>query len=197
MARPRTIRRLAALLACTLLLAVLSIGARADAPATRLRVTPAVSELAVGEVVTLDVRVDDVADLYGYQVYLDYDPVLLQAVDAAGQPTNQVELGAFFAADFVVSNAIDAIQGRIAVEAANMGSDPSSGSGVLFTLRLKGLARGVASVRIDDGAGASILADTEGMAIAYSALDANLYVGVEALSPGRWLCLPIVVGGAR
>jgi len=109
-----------------------------------------------------------------------------------------VELGAFFAADFVVSNAVDAVQGRIAVETVNMGSDPSSGSGVLFTLRLKGLTRGVASVRIDDGAGASILADTDGMAIPYGAQSANLYVGIQAPEPpGTRLCLPIVVGGTR
>ena len=198
MTRSCTIRRLAALLACALLLVVLSGGASAETSATRLRVAPAVSELEVGEVVTLEVRVEDVTHLYGYQVYLDYDPALLQAVDAAGEPANQVELGAFFAADFVVSNAVDAVQGRIAVETVNMGSDPSSGSGVLLTLRFKGLARGVASVRIDDGAGASILADTDGMAIPYGAQSANLYVGIQAPEPpSTRLCLPIVVGGTR
>ncbi len=197
MARSCATRRLAALLAWALLVAALAGGARADAPVTHLRVAPAVSELEVGEIATLQVRVEEVTDLYGYQVYLDYDPDLLQAVNAAGQPASEVELGAFLAADLVLENSIDGAAGRVSVMVSNMGSAPASGSGVLFTLRFKGLARGVAGVRIDTAANRSILADTDGMAIPYTSHNASLYVGVEVPAPGGRLCLPVVVGGAR
>ena len=189
MARSRTIPRLAALLTLALLAGIPAAGARAGGVPTRLRVAPAVSELEVGEVVTLEVRVEQVSNLYGYEVYLDYDPRLLQAVDAAGRPVDQVELGTFFAADLVLQNAVDPAAGRVSVVASNMGSEPASGSGTLFTLRFKVLQRGVATVAID--ADDTILADSEGMSIPYTRQDATLYVGVEA--PRERLYLPAVL----
>jgi hypothetical protein len=149
--------------------------------------------MEVGGIVTLELRVDQVTDLYGYQVYLDYDPTLLQAVNAAGQPAGEVEMGFFLAADFVLQS-IDPAAGRVSVMVSVMGNDPASGSGVLFTLRFKGLARHrhrERRHRPEPG----ILAGADGMAIPYTARDASLYVGVEAPPPVVRLCLPVVVGG--
>ncbi|NLE57530.1 MAG: hypothetical protein GX616_04165, partial [Planctomycetes bacterium] len=69
-------KRLVVLLLCALVIAISGSATANSAATARLRLTPAAPEIEVGDVVRLEVRAEDVANLYGYQVYLDYDPQL-------------------------------------------------------------------------------------------------------------------------
>lgn len=125
---------------------------------------PPLIELAAGEVASLPVDVADVEDLYGAEIHLQFDPAVIQVVDAdPGSAGIQVAPGVFLSTDFVAQNQVDNQTGVIhyAVTQVNP-SEPRSGSGTLFTIRFQGTAAGgVSSLEATD----QVLATRDGASI--------------------------------
>lgn len=116
-----------------------------------LSVDPSSANVNVGATTTVDIRIKDVTDLYYVDVYVFYDPDLLEVVDAdAGTSGVQIDIGPFFGAGVVVEhNDVDQDKGEISFtqEAA---SDAVSGEGVLAEITFRGLASGTSDITIDE-----------------------------------------------
>ncbi len=102
-------------------------------------ITPHMTEVAPGDVFSVDVLVDAGSQpVDGAEVYLDYDPSRLQVVDATGSSADHVENGA--ALDVVLRNHVDNAAGRIDFAAGTFSATPPSGTFALLTIRLKALS---------------------------------------------------------
>ena len=104
-----------------------------------IRPVPSRRELPVGATVTVDVWVENVADLFGADVTLRFDPTLLRP------RSNQVRLGGLLNDPGVVvtRNQVDAGQGTAHLVLTRISPLlPVSGSGVLFSLEFDALALG-------------------------------------------------------
>lgn len=115
---------------------------------TKVRLDPITSEIQVGNSVNVDIVIENVADLYGLDVRLSFDPALLEVEDAdPGTAGVQIHKGTLPAPDFVVKNEVDNEAGTIwyAVTQLNP-TEAVSGSGVAASLAFKGLAGGTSSV---------------------------------------------------
>lgn len=136
-------------------LALIGLGI-APAPATAqsgpiVRCEPTPKEAAVGEEFTLDIYVENVAELYAADVHLRFNNSLLQAVDASpGEEGVQVTpLDVFLAPDYVVQNfvTLDAAGGTMFYAATQLLTDhptPVSGSGPLVRMTFVPLAEDIA-----------------------------------------------------
>ena len=104
-------------------------------------IDPSSSEVAVGDQTAVDIRVENVADLYGIEVHLTFDPALLEVVDAdVVMPGIQVELlNSFLQPEMVVSNNADNTAGTIMCTAMQlMPSLPVTGTGDLVAITFQG-----------------------------------------------------------
>ena len=73
------------------------------------------------------------------ELYVDFDPAVLQVVDAAGNPTSTVE-GDQTALNTVLFNAVDNAGGHIRYDAGKLSGTPPTGTFRLAVLRFKVLA---------------------------------------------------------
>ena len=122
---------------------------RGFAQSTIILIQPSSSDVDVDDTITVDVRIEDVTDLYGVDVRLSFDPTLLEVQDADGNPTNGVQIqgGSFPAPNFVVKNEADNSAGTIWYAVSQMNpTEPVSGSGVAASITLKGLVEGTSSI---------------------------------------------------
>ena len=126
--------------------------AHALAAGTTVQLTPATQAIAIGETTTVTWYVQDVQDLYGYQVEIAFDPAVLEVVDADTATTDiQVALGSWLQPDFVFRNNADNSAGTIVCVLSQLSPRPAvSGSGELLTITFRGLATGVSPVRFTD-----------------------------------------------
>ena len=111
-----------------------------------LRLAPSSALAAVGQVIALDVIADaGTQPVDTVELYLDYDPALLQAVDASGAPVTTVQPGTAFPA--VLLNRVDPAWGQLDFVASSAGGTAASGQFVIARLRFKVLAAGRTAVR--------------------------------------------------
>ena len=110
-----------------------------------LRLVPGTKTTSPGAIVTLEAAVDAGAPVEALAIYLDYDPAVLQAVDAAGQPATQAVPGNNLAE--VLLNRIDEANGWVDFVAANLGSGAPTGAFTAARLRFKVLQTGDTTVR--------------------------------------------------
>ncbi len=111
-----------------------------------LRIQPASAQAAVGQVVVLDVLAEAGAQPVDVvELYLDYDPASLQAVDAAGAPATGVQPGT--ALGTTLLNRIDPAWGRADFIATSAGGAAPSGQFLVARVRFKVLAAGQTTVR--------------------------------------------------
>lgn len=111
-----------------------------------LRVLPASPQADVGQTLALEIRAESgqqPADVV--ELYLDYDPTLLQVVDAAGVATKTIESGD--ALPRVFANRVDAVYGWVDYLASSLGATPPSGEFIVARLRVKVLKAETAWVR--------------------------------------------------
>jgi hypothetical protein len=117
---------------------------------TKVRLNPPTSEVQVGDTVSVDIVIEDVADLYGLDLRLSFDPALLEVQDAdPGTAGVQIQKGTFPAPDFVVKNEADNGAGMVwyaVSQRQDLHPDPVSGSGIGGSITFKGLAGGTSSV---------------------------------------------------
>ncbi len=146
------LRLMIVLIAIALLGAILLVSlpaSRGFTQSTVILIQPSSSDINVDDAITVDIRIEDVADLYGVDVRLSFDPTLLEGQDADGTPANgvQFQAGSFPAPNFVVKNEADNSAGTIWYAVTQMNpTEPVSGSGVAASITFKGLAEGTSSV---------------------------------------------------
>jgi len=137
--------------------------------------TPASQSISVGQVATIALQVQNVDNLFGYQVAIIFNPSLIEVVDADGtRPGVQVALGTFLKADFVQQNGADNTVGAIVCVVSQLAPTPAvTGNGTLLTVTFRGKAQGVSNVRFTD----LRLARSDGTEIVATRTDAQIAVG--------------------
>ncbi len=125
-------------------------GAFARAETATVRVDPEFGTVEVGETTDIEFIIQDVSDLYGIDIQVDYDALLLEVVDAdAGRDGIQVTEGEFPYPDFVAENDADNSTGTIRYVVTQLNPrDPAEGSGVIMTVRFRGLDVGTSVLEI-------------------------------------------------
>lgn len=136
------LRLMIVLIAIALLGAILlssQLVSRGFAQSTVILIQPSSSDVDVDDTIMVDIRIEDVADLYGVDVRLSFEPTLLEVV--------QIQAGSFPAPDFVVKKEADNSAGTVWYAVSQMApTEPTSGSGVAASITFKGLAGGTSSV---------------------------------------------------
>ncbi|MBN1400713.1 MAG: hypothetical protein JXA74_07740, partial [Anaerolineae bacterium] len=112
---------------------------------------PNVAEMAPGAELTIDVVVEDVVDLYGYEVHMSFDPSVVHLEDGdSGSPGLNTALGGFLSPVFVAQNTISNTLGTLDVAVTQTGAAPRSGSGTLFSIKVRAVAPGDAGFQFDE-----------------------------------------------
>jgi LysM repeat protein len=111
-------------------------------------IDPPSREVTVGATTTVDIRIENVSDLFGAEVHLTFDPALLEGVDAdTGTAGVQIQPGPFLSPDFTAQNNVDQAAGKIDFAISQMAPHgPVSGSGVLAMITFKGKAVGTSPI---------------------------------------------------
>lgn len=114
---------------------------------TVIRLDPAPAAIGEGQTAAVAVRIEDVSDLYGFDIRLSFDPAVVEVVDAdPATPGVQIRPGDLLKLDFVAKNVVDNEQGMIwfALTQVNP-SAPVSGSGDAFFVTFRAKQPGAAS----------------------------------------------------
>lgn len=105
---------------------------------TTLEISPSVSTTGIGQEITLTVTIEDVTNLYGYDVNLSFDPAIIQVLAVAN--------GTFLAAGSQFQS-IDNVSGTVMLYNTQLNpATPKSGSGDLLTIRIVGIAEGTSPI---------------------------------------------------
>jgi len=142
------------------------------AQGTMVVIDPPSREVAVGATTTVDIRIENVTDLFGVEVRLSFNPALLEVVDAdPGTAGVQIQPGTFPSPDFIAQNSVDQATGKIDFAIAQRPPhEPVSGSGVLATVTCRGKAAGTLALifveaTLSNRDGVPISADAQGGSI--------------------------------
>lgn len=111
-------------------------------PPVIVRILPPESQLALEQTIDIAVEVQDVVDLYGIDLLLEFDPQALEVIDMdADLDGVQVQLGTLLDPGFVIVNIADNQAGRLRFAMTQLNpSTPKSGTGSLMVVRFKGIA---------------------------------------------------------
>ena len=114
-----------------------------------ISVSPAYNTVSVSQTITVELRINDVLNLYGAQVELVFDPAIVEVVDAYDfVPGIQIEEGDFPVAEAKIRNQVDNRSGTIEYAVSLQGDKPGvSGSGTLARITFHGLEEGISTVR--------------------------------------------------
>jgi hypothetical protein len=136
-----------------------------DAPST---------PVAAGSTFTAKVQLDHVKDLAGDEVYISYNPAILEVQDADPAKSGvQVALGTFLKPDFVAQNLVEANRGKISFAVVQLPpNQPVSGSGILATVTLKAKMAGSSPLTFD----VVNLANTAGTSIDHAVQNSQIVV---------------------
>jgi hypothetical protein len=121
--------------------------ARPDAVSLLLDPTPTI--LAGCGTVEVDIRINDVVNLYGADVKISFDPALLEVVDADSVETGVqiLPVSELLYPDWVIRNTVDNTLGTIWYAATQLNPrPPSSGSGAIATITFRAKAAGTSAL---------------------------------------------------
>jgi hypothetical protein len=139
-----------------------------------VRVQPATLEVDSEEVFTLQVSVENVVELYGFDILLEFDPILIQITG--------VEMGEFLEQGLYFDN-IDNSSGSVQIVNSQVNpEDPQSGSGILALIHFVALTKaGVSPIDFPVSDDFVALSDEEG-----NQIECNLVNGsVEVIGSGE------------
>lgn len=130
---------------------------------TVLKVMPQTRQARVGEDVTVELRLEQVAELYGTEIHLTFDPNVVQVVDAdSTQEGVQIEPGVFPRPDFVVQNAADNQLGQVDYALTQLPpTEPGKGDGVVARITFRAQKAGMSQIYLER----FMLANTRGESI--------------------------------
>jgi hypothetical protein len=128
-----------------------------DEPRAVVRLDPADSvSPGLGLAVPIDMAIANATDVFGYALYLEFDPAMVQVVDADPRPTApgvQLRLGEFIdpTGMSVVHNNVDNERGVIELAvSATYPSSGSSGDGVLASADFRTIAPGTSRLHFEE-----------------------------------------------
>ena len=129
----------------------------------RVAWVPDAPAAAIGELLSLQLRVSGIQALYGFELQLSYDPAMLEVVDVdAGTEGSQIAHGMFLSPDFVVENRADAAAGTIHYAVTQSApAEAQSGEGTLVVVELRARAAGTTTLVIRE----LLLSDVDGAAL--------------------------------
>ncbi len=110
---------------------------------------PASTQMNTGATRTVDVRVENIGNLYGFETTIRFDPAILQVVDADSSAAGvQVKLGDWMpAGSYVVQNSVNNTTGEIHLAASLTHPAPAlNGSGDIISIPFKAKAAGTSPV---------------------------------------------------
>jgi hypothetical protein len=138
--------RFVILFACVALVS-LNPAASAAQGGTVLRPDPLEQTIGVGQVETVSIVVENIEELYGGEVHLQFDPDVVEVVDAdEGKAGVQITPGDFPKAEFVAVNKADNTAGTIDYALTQLNpTPPANGSGVFLSIQFRGKALGESS----------------------------------------------------
>lgn len=172
----RIVRSLAAAAAAF----VISASAAHAAPAmqaTTIEFDPQNGVIVGAAVLEVDVRVENVTDLNAFDIYVTFDPGIVQVVDFVPGPGIQMELGDVFCPSvFTLFNTADNSLGTLHVASAQLACPGFNGSGVLFTIRFEGVVDGISDLVIGEDPIFPLLADPNGVEIPSTPIDGTVEV---------------------
>ena len=144
---------------------------------TRLHISPTVSTVGISDTVTVDVMVDSVADLYGVEFYLSFDPDIVQVEDAIPGGDVNIIPGDFLQPGAVVfRNYVNNSTGEIEYVQTREGTVPGvDGSGVLARIVFHGKAAGTSPLAFT----LHVLGDPMSVPIAHGTADGEITVRVQ------------------
>jgi hypothetical protein len=142
--------------------------------AGRLWIEPPSTQLALGDTVTVEVRVEGINDLYGAALEISFDPSLLEVVDADGSTTGvEIGEGSCPAPDFVVQNSVDNVAGIINYDVISLNpTPPCNGGGLVAQITFRALAAGSSPVHFNS----QLLSNTNAEAINVATEDGAIEV---------------------
>jgi len=147
-----------------------------------VRVMPFEGSYRQGEEITVEVWVENVAQLYGADISLRFDPTRFSVLDADPiRPGVQITpSSSLLSPDMVIRREADNGSGQVwyAVTQLNP-SAPVSGSGMLFSFRLQMKLAGLDVVRVES----QQLATRDGDLIQANTRDARYWISVNGESP--------------
>jgi hypothetical protein len=119
--------------------------------AVTVSLDPPDADLDVDDTVDMDVLIEDVTDLYYFDLYVTFDPDVLEVVDAdSAEDGVQIEAGDFLGSDATVwANDADQEDGEI-IFSQEVSTDAVSGSGKLATISFRGKVPGTSDITIDE-----------------------------------------------
>ena len=104
-----------------------------------VRIDPALSSVAKGDVFTVEIKVDAGSEqVIAVMAYLDFDPLYLQVVDASGNPTNTI-VGNGDLFDYIPVASADNVKGQIDLEVGTLLKPPASGTFWVGRIQFKAL----------------------------------------------------------
>jgi hypothetical protein len=125
--------------------------------------------------------IEDVADLYGFEFEITYDPTLLEVVDAdPAREGVQIRPGDFLSPDWELQNRVDNDRGRIAYALSQRNpSQPVSGDGTLAVIAWRAKATGTSPIALIH----VLLAAPAGVEIPVSPEDGRIVVASSEAPP--------------
>src|SRR3972149_4964730 len=149
--------------------------------ATVVRIDPATTTLAVNQIVTVSVKIDNVTNLFGAEVHLAFNPNVLEVIDAdQGQAGVQISNGGMLQPDAVGQNTADNTLGTIDFGIAQINRAGVNGSGTLAIISFKGKAPGTSPITfrgIQSSPTGANLSDVNGQSIAHTTQSGSVNVG--------------------
>jgi len=118
-----------------------------------LTIEPPYSAIPMGGLVDLAVVAHDLVDVYGMQIVFDFDPDVLQIVDANPDvPGVQIAQGDLPEADraFFAENRVDAANGQIFFTWTLLKGEPLQGSGIVARIRVRGRGPGRSPLTVSE-----------------------------------------------
>ena len=160
---------------CCVVMTLIWPGAVAYAATPTVVPDPSVVTVAVGQTADINIRLQDVSDVYGIDVRLRFDPFTMEIVDADQSKDGvQVQAGGFPQPDFTVRNVVDNAMGTADYAVVQLNPTlPASGSGTIFSVKVRGKVAGRQSTLSVD---AVTVADRSGNTIAVQRLDGTVIV---------------------
>ena len=120
--------------------------------------------LGVGQDVDVDIRTDNIAQVYGAQIAMSFDETILQATGGVLTP------GVCPQADFVQANSADNVTGDINYAVSQLSPTAPCNGGVMATVNFQCVAVGESNLTFTS----SIIADQDGNAIAHTATGGSI-----------------------
>lgn len=167
-----------------LLLGVSALGAAPLAPAAQtplVALSPALVVVPIGGTACVDLRVENVENLFGFETVIRFDPSRLSVADAQpGTPGVQIEVGPFLQpanpSNWYVINSVNNASGTIRLAITLFAPEAGrSGSGTLAKACFQGVNRGHSAVTIVDSN--TLLLDPHVSFIPFTAKSGGAFVG--------------------